>query len=210
VNEPRLREAIVVHGRSLYERGYAHGRTGNLSIRLDDTILITPTGSCLGRLDPSTISKVAADGSLISGDPPSKESFLHLAMYSARLPARSIVHLHCKCAVALSCLVHKDESAVLPALTPYQMMRVGSLPLVPYARPGDPKLAEAVRHLAGSHRSLLLSNHGPVVSGSSIDDAVDSAEELEATAALALLLEGRPVRTLTRDQVAELEAFFPN
>ena len=210
MTDTALREALAMHGRSLYERGYAHGSSGNLSARLADGILITPTGSCLGRLDPSRIAVVAADGTPISGDQPSKEAFLHLAMYAERPAAGAIVHLHSKHAVAISCLDHRDTGNVLRPLTAYQMMRVGRLPLVPYYRPGDRALAEAVRQVAGRHRAVLLANHGSVVAGRSIDDAVDCAEELEATAALALLLGDRPVRELTPAQIAELEAAFPS
>jgi len=208
MNEQRLREAIVERGRSLYDRGYAHGSSGNLSARIDDGILVTPTGSSLGRLDPARIAKVDANGVHVTGDPPSKEAFLHLAMYAERASANAIVHLHCTCAVAISCLVHADPRNVLPPLTAYHVMRVGTLPLVPYFRPGDRALAEAVRRVAAKHRAVLLANHGPVVSGKSLDDAVDSAEELEQTAKLALLLGERPVSMLTPAQIADLEIAF--
>lgn len=210
MNENQLREAIVDRGRSLYDRGYAHGSSGNLSVRVADGVLITPTGSSLGRLDPARISKIQLDGAGISGDPPSKESFLHLAMYAQRPAAGAIVHLHCTCAVAVSCLVHDDPRDVLAPLTAYHVMRVGTLPLIPYFRPGDRALATAVGAAAAKHRAVLLANHGPVVSGKSLDDAVDSAEELEQTARLSLLLSGRDTQPLTAVQVAELEAAFPN
>ena len=210
MNESAARDAIVERGRSLYDRGYAHGSSGNLSVRIDDAILITPTGSSLGRLDPLRLAKLAADGTPLSGDPPSKEAFLHLAMYSQRPRARAIVHLHCTCAVAISCLVHADTRNVLQPLTAYHVMRVGTLPLVPYFRPGDRALAEAVGKEAVTHRAVLLANHGPVVSGKSLDDAVDAAEELEQTAKLTLLLNGRDVRPLDAAQVAQLELHFPS
>ena len=210
MNESAARDAIADRGRSLYERGYAHGSSGNLSVRVADGILVTPTGSSLGRLDPARISKVAPDGRALSGDPPSKEAFLHLAVYARRPAAGAIVHLHCTCAVAVSCLVHHDPRNVLPPLTAYHVMRVGTLPLVPYFAPGDHALAEAVGELAARHRAVLLANHGPVVAGSSLDDAVDAAEELEQTARLALLLADRATAPLTAAQVAELEARFPN
>jgi ribulose-5-phosphate 4-epimerase/fuculose-1-phosphate aldolase len=206
--ETRSRDALVRHGKSLYDRGYAHGSSGNLSVRTDDGFLITPTGSSLGRLDAALISKLGHDGKLISGDPPSKEAFLHLAVYAERPSAHSIVHLHCTCAVAVSCLVHEDPRNVLAPLTAYHVMRVGAVPLIPYYRPGDSALAEAVRLLASRHRALLLANHGPVVTGTSIDAAVDSAEELEQTARLTLLLAGCSVSALTASQVAEIEAVF--
>jgi len=210
VNESAARDAIADRGRSLYERGYAHGSSGNLSVRVTDGILITPTGTSLGRLDPARISKVAPDGRALSGDPPSKEAFLHLAVYARRPAAGAIVHLHCTCAVAVSCLVHDDPRNVLPPLTAYHVMRVGALPLVPFFAPGDRALAEAVGELAARHRAVLLANHGPVVAGASLDDAVDSAEELEQTARLSLLLAGRATAPLSAAQVAALEAKFPS
>jgi ribulose-5-phosphate 4-epimerase/fuculose-1-phosphate aldolase len=210
VNENAARDALADRARSLYERGYAHGSSGNLSVRVDDGVLVTPTGSCLGRLDPARISRIAPDGRTLSGDPPSKEAFLHLAVYASRPSARAIVHLHCTCAVAVSCLVHDDPGNVLPPLTAYHVMRVGTLPLVPYYAPGDRALAAAVGALAASHRAVLLANHGPVVAGTSLDDAVDSAEELEQTARLSLLLTNRATAPLSAEQVAALDARFPN
>lgn len=210
MEERKARELLAERGKSLYDRRYAHGSSGNLSVRLEDGILITPTGSCLGRLAPERISKVGADGKHIAGDAPSKESFLHLAMYSERPDAKAIVHLHCTCAVAVSCLVHDDPRNVLPPLTAYYVMRIGKLPLVPYFRPGDMALAEAVRKEAKQHRAVLLANHGPVVAGKSLDEAVDNAEELEATAQLALMLEGRKTAPLDAEKIAELERAFPS
>lgn len=210
MDETKARDLLVERGRSLHERRYAHGSSGNLSVRVDDGILITPTGSSLGRLDPARISKVDGAGKHIGGDPPSKEAFLHLAMYAERPQSHGIVHLHCTCAVAISCLVHEDTRDVLPPLTAYHVMRVGRLPLIPYYRPGDKALAEAVRREAREHKALLLANHGPVVAGKSLDDAVDAAEELEATAQLALLLEGRRTAPLDAAKIADLEAHFPS
>ena len=210
MSETKARDLLVERGRSLYERGYAHGSSGNLSTRVDGAVLITPTGSSLGRLDPARISKVDAQGIHVSGDPPSKESFLHLAMYAERPDARAIVHLHCTCAVAVSCMVHENTRDVLPPLTAYYVMRVGKLPLIPYFRPGDKALAEAVRKEAKAHRAVLLANHGPVVAGKSLDDAIDSAEELEQTAKLALLLDGKQTRPLNAANIAELDAAFPS
>jgi ribulose-5-phosphate 4-epimerase/fuculose-1-phosphate aldolase len=210
MSESTLRDQLVERGKSLYDRGYAHGSSGNLSAKVEGGILITPTGSSLGRLDPAKISKVDEAGKHVSGDPPSKESFLHLAMYAERPTARAIVHLHCTCAVAVSCLVHENPRNVLPPLTAYFVMRVGKLPLIPYFRPGDRALAEAVRAEARQHRAVLLANHGPVVAGKSLDDAIDSAEELEATAKLVLMLGERPTRPLNTAQIADLEASFPS
>ena len=210
MEETKARDVLVDRGRSLYDRGYAHGSSGNLSVRIEGGILITPTGSSLGRLDPARISKVDSAGTHVGGDPPSKESFLHLAMYAERPSAKGIVHLHCTCAVAVSCMVHKDATNVLPPLTAYYVMRVGKLPLIPYYRPGDKALAEAVRREAREHKAVLLANHGPVVAGKSLDEAVDNAEELEATAKLALLLEGKQTAPLNAAQIADLEKHFPS
>ena len=210
MKEASLRELLAARGRSLYDRGYAHGSSGNLSVRVDDGVLITPTGSSLGRLDPASISKIDESGHHLTGGPPSKEAFLHLAMYTERPNARAIVHLHCTCAVAVSCMVHADHRNVMPALTAYHVMRVGQVPLVPYFPPGDRALAEAVRAVSREHRAVLLANHGPVVAGKSLDEAVESAEELEATAKLMLLLDGKAVAPLNEQQILELERTFAN
>jgi len=210
VSETRLREQLVMFGESLYARGYAHGSSGNLSVRLADGLLVTPTNSCLGRLDPARIAKLDKAGNHLSGDKPSKEGFLHLAMYEERERARAIVHLHCTHCVAVSCLRHADPANVLPPLTAYYVMRIGRLPLVPYFRPGDRALAEAVREKARKHQAVLLANHGPVVAGKSLEDAVYNAEEMEETAKLHLLLTGRDTRALDAAQVADLEAHFPS
>lgn len=208
--EARLREAICRFGHLLYMRGFAHGSSGNISARTSDGIIVTPTNSCLGLLDPAQLSKVAADGKHVSGDPPSKEAFLHLSMYQERSSARGIVHLHCTHAVAVSCRCHEDHSNVLPPLTAYYAMRIGRLPLIPYYRPGDRKLADAVREQARTHNAVLLANHGPVVAGKTLEDAVFSAEELEETAKLSLLLEGKAVSPLNDAQLADLQAAFPS
>jgi ribulose-5-phosphate 4-epimerase/fuculose-1-phosphate aldolase len=210
VNESALRDALVTFGQSLYARGYAHGSSGNLSARLPDGLLVTPTNSCLGRLDPARISKVALDGTHVAGDAPSKEAFLHLAVYQERAGARGIVHLHCTHAVALACLRHADPADVLPPITAYYRMRIRTLPLLPYYRPGDRALAEAVRAAARRHHAVLLANHGPVVAGTSLEDAVYNAEELEETAKLFFLLSGRPTRYLEPAEIADLDAHFPS
>lgn len=206
MREAALREQICDLGRSIFERGLTHGSTGNISARLEDGWLLTPTGSSLGRLDPSRLSRLDWNGALISGDPPSKESFLHLAMYQEREQNRAVVHLHSTHSVAVSLLAEADPGNVLPPLTAYYVMRIGTLPLVPYFAPGDRELAEAVRRLAGKHHALLLANHGPVVAGSSLAAAADAVEELEATARIYLLTRGEKLRPLTPGQVAELRA----
>jgi ribulose-5-phosphate 4-epimerase/fuculose-1-phosphate aldolase len=209
VTEAAARALLCEYGRSIFERGLTGGSTGNLSVRLEDGYLMTPTGASLGRLDPARLSRLDAAGRHAGGDPPTKEAALHLAMYGERPAARAVVHLHSVHAVAVSCLADVDPADVLPPVTAYYVMRVGRLPLVPFFRPGDPRLADAVRALAGRHAAVLLANHGPVVAAGSLPAAADAMEELEATARLALLLRGLPVRLLGADQVAEVRAAFP-
>lgn len=204
------REALCRTARSLYDRGLTHGSTGNLSIRLDDGWLMSPTGASLGELDPARLSRLTADGRHVSGDKPTKESFLHLAMYQQRPNSGAVVHLHATHSVAVSVLAELDPADLLPPLTAYYIMRIGCLPLVPYYPPGDLGLADAVRGLAGKHHAMLLANHGPVVAGSSLGAATDAIEELEATARLYLLLRGQQLRLLTAEQVAELRQRFPS
>ncbi|MBN9245519.1 MAG: aldolase [Mesorhizobium sp.] len=211
MDEQNLRNEIVTFGAMLYERRLAHGAAGNLSVRLaDGSILVTPTNSSLGALDAARISKVSPEGALLAGDPPSKEAFFHLAVYEVRPTAAAVVHLHSTHSVAVSCLCHQDTSDVLPPLTAYHVMRVGKLPLVPYFRPGDRRLAEAVREAARSHHAMLLANHGPVVAGKSLRDAVYACEELEQTAKLFFLIGDRPSSPLTCEAVAEINTVFPN
>jgi ribulose-5-phosphate 4-epimerase/fuculose-1-phosphate aldolase len=208
MNEDRLREQIAAIGKSLYDRGLAHGSAGNISVRLADGWLMTPTNSCLGRLDPARISRLDADGGLISGDKPSKETFLHIAMYRERPRSGAVVHLHSAHAVAVSCMAGIDPENVFPPVTAYAIMQVGRLALVPYYPPGDEALAAAVGKLAGRHHALLLANHGPVVAGATLDAAVYAIEELEQTARVLLLMRGHAMRLLTAEQVAELDRRF--
>jgi ribulose-5-phosphate 4-epimerase/fuculose-1-phosphate aldolase len=209
VSETRLRDDIAAFGELLTGLGLAHGATGNISVRLDDGFLVTPTNSRLGRLDPARIARLDRDGRHIAGDQPSKEAFLHQCVYEMRPAARSIVHLHSTHSVAISCLAGLNEDDVLPPLTAYYVMRVGRLPLVPYFPPGDTRLAAAVRQVAGDHAAVLLANHGPVVAGKSLDAAVGAIEELEATARLYLLLHGHAIRPLDAAQVQELRELYP-
>ena len=208
--EARLREQIATLGASMFERGLTHGSTGNISAKLEDGWLLTPTGSNLGRLDPARVSKLDWTGRLLAGDPPSKELFLHLAMYQERAATGAVVHLHSAHSVAVSVLEEVDARNVLPPLTAYYVMRIGTLPLVPYYAPGDMALADAVREVAGKHHAVLLANHGPVVAGSSLAAAADAVEELEATAQLYLMLRGSRIRPLTDAQVADLKRRYPS
>jgi 3-dehydro-4-phosphotetronate decarboxylase len=209
MTENQAREAIATTARSLFERGLTHGSTGNISLRLGDRWLVTPTGSSFGTLDPARISLLDDRGELLDGDPPSKEAFLHRAMYRERESAGAVVHLHSIHSVAASVLADVDPADVLPPLTAYYVMRIGTLPLVPYYPPGDSRLADAVAGYAGRHHALLLANHGPVVAGSNLSAATDAVEELEATARLFIMLRGQPCRCLTPDQVAELRTRYP-
>jgi ribulose-5-phosphate 4-epimerase/fuculose-1-phosphate aldolase len=203
------REALCRLGRSLFQRGLTHGSTGNLSIRTDRGFLMTPTGVSLGALEPARLATLDAQGRPVSGDPPTKEAALHLAMYAARPGDRALVHLHSTHSVAVSILDDVDPADALPPLTAYYAMRVGRLPIAPYLPPGDPALAGAVAALAQKHHAILLANHGPVVSGTTLAAAADAIEELEATARLWLLVRGQRVRHLTPEQVDELARRFP-
>ena len=209
MTENQFREQICLLGKSLFDRGYTHGSTGNISAKLDDGWLLTPTNSCLGRLDPARLSKLSWDGKLLAGDAPSKESFLHLAMYEERATFGAVVHLHSSHSVGVSLLESVDSDDVLPPLTAYYVMRIGRLPLVPYFKPGDMALAGAVREVAKKHHAVLLANHGPVVAGTSLNAAVDAVEELEQTARIFLQLRGERLRTLTLQQVDELHKAYP-
>ncbi|HEV7307194.1 3-oxo-tetronate 4-phosphate decarboxylase [Ensifer sp.] len=207
--ETTLRNDLVRYGRLLYDRRLAHGSAGNLSVRLSDgAILVTPTNSSLGFLEATRISKVSPTGELLSGDPPSKEAFFHLAVYEERPQARAVVHLHSTYSVAVSCLCHEQTDDILPPLTAYHVMRVGKLPLLKYFRPGDRALAEAVRGAARDHRSMMLANHGPIVSGRTLDEAVNAYEELEETAKLFFILGDRKIAPLGLDAVAEINDVF--
>ena len=205
LSEATLREEMCRLGASMFARGLTFGSAGNISVRLEDGWLMTPTNVSLGRLDPACLSKIDARGVLISGDPPTKETFLHRAMYDMRRQAHAVVHLHSTYSVAVSALADVDADDVLPPITAYYVMRVGRLPLVGYYPPGDPSLGEAVRKLADKHHAVLLANHGPVVAGASLDAAANAIEELEETAKLFLLLRGAKLRLLTPEQVAALK-----
>ncbi|WP_049732560.1 aldolase [Rhizobium ecuadorense] len=209
MSDARQREEICRYGRSLFERGLTPGSSGNISLRLEDGgWLVTPTNASLGFLDPARISRLDAEGRLLSGDKPTKEIPLHAALYDTRGSARAIVHLHSTHAVALTMLPEIDPRAALPPMTPYYLMRAGETALVPYYRPGDPDVADAIRGLAGKYSSVLLANHGPVVAGDSLEAAVFATEELEETAKLYLLLRNLNPRYLSPGQVADLVNTF--
>ena len=208
MNETQLRDDMTRLSRSLFERGYSVGSAGNISARLDDGWLMTPTNSCLGTLDPVRISKLDTNGNHVSGDKPSKEVSLHRAFYDTRPGTGAVVHLHSTYATALSCLADLDPEDCIPPLTPYVVMRVGRVKLVPYFRPGDARGGTLIEALGGQYGAVLLANHGPVVSGKELTATVYAAEELEETAKLLVTLRGAPVRMLTAEDVAELQQAF--
>ncbi len=208
MSEVRLRDEMARLCRSLFERGFSVGSAGNVSARVGDGLLITPTNSCLGFLDPARISKLDSNGHHAGGDPPSKEIFLHRAFYDSRPSVGAVVHLHSTFATAWSCLTDIDPEDCLPPLTPYAVMRVGRVRLIPYTRPGDPRTGELIRALEGRHAAVLLAHHGPVVTAGNLRSAVYAAEELEETARLLVTLRGMPTRMLGAEQVDELTRVF--
>ncbi len=209
MNENEAREKMVALARSLYERGLSGGSSGNMSMRLENGWLLTPTNSSMGSLEPKALSRMDDHWRHVEGDNPTKEVFLHRAMYQARPSARAVVHLHSTHAVAVSCLANTNPADVLPALTPYFVMRIGRLPLIPYHRPGDESLADPVREQARTHTAVLLANHGPVVAAKSLEAAVNASEELEESARLFLLLQHCETRGLSAEQIEELREHFP-
>jgi 3-dehydro-4-phosphotetronate decarboxylase len=211
MKETQLRELMVSYGRSLFERGYGCGTSGNLSARLDDgRLVLSPTNISLGGLKAKDLSRVTSSGQHVSGEPATKEAWLHLAAYRARPDLGAVVHLHSTYAVALSCLEGLDPRDALPPITPYAVMRFGAVALVPYFRPGDKTYAPLIEELAREHRAILLANHGPVVLGADLPSAIAAAEELEETSKLFFILRDQPYRTLTKAQVQELIDVFGN
>jgi len=209
MSDTALRDKICSVGLSLFQRGLTFGSTGNISVRLPDGgWLMTPTNASMGNLDPARLAKINADGRHIDGDQPTKEAFLHRVMYAQRQAATAVVHLHSTHSVAVSCMHGLDCDNCLPPLTAYYVMRVGKLPIVPYFPPGDEALAGAVEKLAGKHHAVLLANHGPVVAGTSLENAMYATEELEETARIFLLLRNSPVSALTDAQVETLRTRF--
>lgn len=206
--ENRIRDEIARLSKSLFDRGFSVGSAGNISAAVEDGILMTPTNSCLGFLDPARISKLDREGNHISGDKPSKEVFLHRAFYETRPQTGAVVHLHSTFATALSCLADIDPDDCIPPLTPYVVMRVGQVKLLPYVKPGDESMGDMIRELGGRYAAVLLANHGPVVAGKDIASAVYAAEELEETAKLLVLLRDAPKRMLSPENVTELKAVF--
>ena len=209
MNEHDTRQLLVELAASLFARGFSVGSAGNISVKLPaeagDGYLITPTNSSLGRLDAARLSRLDAAFRHVDGDKPSKEVFMHRAFYRARAEAGAVVHLHSTQATAVACLPDVEHDNPIPPLTPYFVMRVGRrMPIVEYYRPGDPAMEPAIHAAAQNARAVLLANHGPVVSGKTLTDAVYAAEELEEAAKLYLILRHAAPRLLTKPQVEEL------
>ncbi|MGY6409829.1 MAG: 3-oxo-tetronate 4-phosphate decarboxylase [Alkalilacustris sp.] len=209
MSDARLREDLCFWARSLFDRGLTGGGSGNLSVRTPEGgMLLTPTGASFGRLDPARLSLLDAQGRHVSGDAPTKEMPLHAAFFETRAGTGAVVHLHSTHATALSMLPDIDPEDAVPPLTPYLIMRVGRVALLPFFVPGDPAMADAVRALGGSRAAVLLAHHGPVVAARNLEAAVFAMEELEETARLALLLRGTGARPLTPDQIAQVTARY--
>ena len=207
--ETKLREQICLLAKSLFDRSLTGGSTGNISARTDDGgLLVSPTGTSLGRLDPGRLSRFDAAGMLVDGDAPTKEMPLHSAFYDTRSSAGAVVHLHSCHSVALSMMPDVDPDNFLPPLTPYAIMKLGKVKLLPFFLPGDAAMGEAVRGLAGKRSAVMLANHGPVVAGRDVEAACNAVEELEDTARLALLTRGMDPRMLSADQVRDVVTGF--
>ncbi len=207
--ETRLREQICTLAKSMFDRGLTHGSTGNISARTGDGgLLVSPTGTSFGRLDPARLSRFDANGRHVGGDAPTKEMPLHTAFYDTRSQTGAVVHLHCCHAVALSMIRDPAEEDFLPPLTPYAVMQLGRVKLLPVFRPGDPAMGEAVRGLAGKRSAVMLANHGPVVAGKDVEAACNAIEELEATARLAMLTRGLDPRCLTDAEIRDVVTTF--
>ena len=207
--ETKNREDICRFAKSMFDRGLTHGSSGNISARLSDgTTLMTPTGSSMGNLDPARISHLDQDMRLLSGDKPTKEIPLHSAFYDTRSETGAVVHMHSCHSVALSMLKDVDPENVLPPITPYSIMQLGKVKLLPFFMPGDVAMGEAVRGLAGKRSAVLLANHGPIVAGKDLFAAVNAMEELEATAKLTLLTQGHDIQVLSNQNINDVVAKF--
>ncbi len=203
--EARLREQLCDLAASLYARGLTHGSTGNISARTaDGGLLVSPTGSSFGRLDPARLARFDATGRQVDGDRPTKEMPLHRAFYDTRDGTGAVVHLHSCHSVALSTLPTDTPQDWLPPVTPYALMQLGQVTLLPYFRPGDEAMGDAVRGLNGTCAAVMLANHGPVVAGRTPEAACNAVEELEATARLALMLRGLPARMIPETEIPAL------
>ncbi|MBO6674164.1 MAG: aldolase [Rhizobiales bacterium] len=209
MSDAKLREHMCLLAKSMFDRGLTGGSTGNISARTGDGgLLVSPTGTSFGRLDPGRLSRFDAQGQFVDGDPPTKEMPLHTAFYDTRSTAGAVVHLHSCHSVAWSLMPEADEDNFLPPLTPYAIMKLGKVKLLPFFLPGDPAMGEAVRGLAGKRSAVMLANHGPVVAGKDVEAACNAIEELEETARLAVLMRGFEARTLTPAQIDAIVTKF--
>lgn len=204
-----LREEMCRVGRSLYERGYVHATAGNISARVGDGFLITPTDACLGYLAPEALAHVDGEGRALSGARASKTLALHRRIYAAAPHARCVIHTHSTHLVALTLQGVWQPGAILPPITPYFVMKVGRVPLVPYHAPGDPVVADRVEQLiaAGPIRAVMLERLGPVVWHEGLGAASATLEELEETARLWLTCAQKPA-ALDAGQLDELRQRF--
>ena len=207
--EAKLRELICTLAKSMIDRGLTGGSTGNISARTEDGgLLVSPTGTSFGRLDPARLSRFDSAGQHVGGDQPTKEMPLHSAFYDTRGSAGAVVHLHSCHSVALSMMPDVDPDNFLPPLTPYGIMKLGRVKLLPFFMPGDPAMGDAVRGLAGKRSAVMLANHGPVVAGKDIEAACNAIEELEDTARLAMLTRGLSPKGLSYKDVQALVTRF--
>lgn len=205
--EAQLREEICRIGALMFQRGHVVGSAGNISARIDDGFLITPTDACLAMLDPAKLAKLDSKGQQISGDRGSKTIVLHRSIYDADPAAQAVVHSHSPHLVALS-LISQPGQPIAPPLTPYSMMKVGPVPLLPYHRPGAPEVADLTRAEVCRARGVMLQALGPVIWHRSVTAGFFTLEELEETAKLALLLRGQAPRLLSIDEIEELRQTF--
>lgn len=209
MSENNLRQMICTLAKSLFDRGLTHGSTGNISARTEDGgLLVSPTGTSFGRLDPGRLSRFDAMGNFIDGDKPTKEMPLHTAFYDTRSTAGAVVHLHSCHSVAWSMVPDTNPDDFLPPLTPYGIMKLGRVKLLPFFLPGDPAMGEAVRGLAGKRSAVMLANHGPVVAGKDVEAACNAIEELEDSARLAMMMRGINANALTQEQVRAVVTKF--
>jgi len=209
VSETKLRELICVLAKSMFDRGLTGGSTGNISARTDDGgLLVSPTGTSFGRLDPARLARFDANGRFVDGDKPTKEMPLHSAFYDTRKTTGAVVHLHSCHSVAWSMMPEVDPDNFLPPMTPYSIMKLGKVKLLPFFMPGDPAMGAAVRGLAGKRSAVMLANHGPVVAGTDVEAACNAIEELEDTAKLAMLMRGYDAKMLTAEQVNQVVTQF--
>jgi len=204
------RDEIAAVGRMLSTAGLSPGTTGNLSVRVGEAIVCTPTGSRLSSLDPEDLSVIALDGSRMSGPTATKETFMHRAMYAADASFTAVVHLHSPFATAVSCLRTTDPEDAIPPMTPYLAMRAGKVRLIPYFPPGDAGVTDPIIHAVSEGGSaILLGNHGSLIGGATLSDAASTAQELEEAARLQLITDGMPVRYLSDDERAALQIRRP-